>query len=261
MNTHTNPIVPYVFGETLIRTVTREGQPWFVGKDVCEVLGLGNVSMAIKGHSKTGNVGLDVDEADIMNHDTRSANGTIQGREVIIVNESGLYALIFKSRKPEARAFRKWVTGTVLPSIRKRGFYSHRTDQLLSFVRELMELGFTAKDASILARSEFPPLTKREREAQAVESKTQEALEELADPEGDLLLSLLLPGVDYRTADLFALLPAGHRILAFKTPRGRATAIGQVMERLNRLGKVARVNAQYSTFRLADPNKIVSMRP
>lgn len=254
--TITNPITPFLFGETLIRIVNQDGSPWFVGKDVCECLGLNNHRMAIQGSSKSGNLGLDDDEKGVMNHDTL---GGEQG--LLCINESGLYTLIFKSRKPEARAFRKWVTSVVLPAIRKRGFYSHRTDQLLSFVRELMELGFTAKDASILARSEFPPLTKREREMQAVEAKTQEALEELADPEGDLLLSLLLPGVDYRTADLFALLPAGHRILAFKTPRGRATAIGQVMERLNRLGKVARVNAQYSTFRLADPNKIVSMRP
>lgn len=260
-NTATPSLIPFVFGENLIRIITREGQPWFFGKDVCEYLGLGNTSMAINGNPKTGNVGLDSDEVDIMNHDTRSENGVIQSREVIIVSESGLFALIFKSRKPEARAFRKWVTSEVLPSIRKRGFYSHRTDQLLSFVRELIELGFTAKDASVLARSEFPPLTRRERLEQAAEQQTtaELAADMVADPDGELFLSGMQQGIKYRVRDFFAMLPPGHWILKKESPKGRETVIGAVMERLVRLGKVARVNARYATFRLVEESNIVAM--
>ncbi len=66
MNTN-NTITPFIFGEKLIRIVTRDGDPWFVGKDVCEHLGLGNASQAIKGNSASGALGLDDDEADIMN--------------------------------------------------------------------------------------------------------------------------------------------------------------------------------------------------
>jgi len=86
--------------------------PLFIAADVCEFLGLKNVSRAI--------ASLDDDEKLTLPM-IRSG----QSRDMVIVNESGLYSLIFKSRKDEARAFRKWVTGEVLPSIRKTGEYIH----------------------------------------------------------------------------------------------------------------------------------------
>ena len=100
-----------------IRTKVINGEPWFVGKDVCMMLGIQNSRDTL---SKV----LDEDEAGVATIYTRSSNGVEQNREVGIINESGLYHLIFISRKPEARAIRKWVTGTVLPSIRKTGSYS-----------------------------------------------------------------------------------------------------------------------------------------
>ena len=95
---------------TPIRVQVINNEPWFVAKDVCEVLGIVN--------HKDAASRLDDDE-------TRgSVMPTPSGRqECKMVNESGLYSLIFQSRKPEARAFRKWVTSEVLPSIRKRGYY------------------------------------------------------------------------------------------------------------------------------------------
>ena len=89
------------------------GEPWFVAVDVARVLDIQNTTDAIKC--------LDDDERARYNLG-RSANGG--GGETNIINESGLYNLIFRSRKPEAKKFRKWVTEEVLPSIRKTGSYS-----------------------------------------------------------------------------------------------------------------------------------------
>ena len=94
-----------------IRTVTRDGEPWFVAKDVCEALELGNSRQAL--------VRLDDDEKDVISTDTP---GGVQ--EVSIVNEPGLYTLILGSRKPEAKAFKRWVTHDILPAIRKTGRYA-----------------------------------------------------------------------------------------------------------------------------------------
>lgn len=94
-----------------IRIEKVNGEPWFVAKDICNALELSDVSMTVKR--------LDDDEKLIQ---TTLASG--QGREMWFVNESGLYSLIFQSRKPEAKAFRKWVTNVVLPSIRRTGLYS-----------------------------------------------------------------------------------------------------------------------------------------
>ena len=85
-------------------------QPWFIAKDVCTALELSEVSNTVKR--------LDDDEKL-----TRTVFVSGQGREMWFINESGLYNLIFQSRKPEARAFRKWVTNVVLPSIRQTGQY------------------------------------------------------------------------------------------------------------------------------------------
>ena len=85
-------------------------EPWFVAKDICEVLGIEKYRDAVSR--------LDEDERESVLVDTL---GGMQ--RMSAVSESGLYSLIFQSRKPEARKFRKWVTGEVLPSIRKKGYY------------------------------------------------------------------------------------------------------------------------------------------
>ena len=94
------------FGE--IRVVEKEGQPWFVAKDVCDILEIQNTTDATKR--------LDADEV------TRFNLGGLTG-ETNLVNEYGLYSLILGSRKPEAKKFKRWVTHEVLPSIRKNGGY------------------------------------------------------------------------------------------------------------------------------------------
>lgn len=98
------------FGE--LRVVSREGEPWFVAKDAAQALELGNMhsSLAL----------LDDDEKDAI-HSMDSAG---RSQEMTIISEAGLYSLILRSRKPEAKAFKRWVTHEVLPSIRKHGVYA-----------------------------------------------------------------------------------------------------------------------------------------
>jgi len=111
-----------------VRVVERENEPWFVGKDVCDCLGYSNSRETI---SK-----LDEDERDCV----RISDAIGRGRETIIINESGLYTLIMRSSKPEAKAFRKWVTSEVLPSIRKKGGYmSPQLTEMLQNTTNLVE--------------------------------------------------------------------------------------------------------------------------
>lgn len=98
-----------------VRAVTLEGEPWFVAADVCRALGLGNSSMAV---SK-----LDDDEKMTLSL-TDSHSGQRGGAQMAtIINEPGLYALVLSSRKPEAKAFKRWITHEVIPAIRKTGGY------------------------------------------------------------------------------------------------------------------------------------------
>jgi len=96
------------FGE--VRVISKGGEPWFVAKDVCDILDLGNPSQAV--------ARLDSDE-----RNTIILNEGIGNPEKTIVNEPGLYSLILGSRKAEARRFKRWITHEVIPSIRKHGAY------------------------------------------------------------------------------------------------------------------------------------------
>jgi prophage antirepressor-like protein len=101
------------FGQ--IRIMEIDGQPWWVLKDVCNALGIGNVTDTAKR--------LDCDEKAEFDSIEVSSNGTKQRRKRVVISESGLYAVILRSDKPNAKAFRKWVTSEVLPSIRKHGAF------------------------------------------------------------------------------------------------------------------------------------------
>ncbi len=103
------------FGE--VRTVEINGEGWLVGKDISEKLGYQNGSRDINRH---------VDEEDRMEF---SIHDGIQNRNMIVINESGLYSLVLGSKLPTAKKFKKWVTSDILPSIRKHGMYA--TDELL----------------------------------------------------------------------------------------------------------------------------------
>ena len=125
-----NPIQTFTYQSSTVRTVERDGEPWFVLKDVCDVLGI----------SKYRDVSerLDPDERGSVRVDTPGGPQTMTA-----VNESGLYSVILRSDKPEAKPFRKWVTSEVIPSIRRTGSYQKKqltpAEQLLAQAGVLVE--------------------------------------------------------------------------------------------------------------------------
>ena len=108
-----NNLVVFNFESNDVRTMTDEkGTPWFNANDICAVLGMTNSRKALADH---------VDPEDVTRRNTPTAGGV---QAINHINESGLYALIVGSNKPEAKKFKRWVTSDVLPSIRKTGSYS-----------------------------------------------------------------------------------------------------------------------------------------
>lgn len=106
-----NELKNFTFEDQQIRVLTIEGEPWFVGKDVAEVLGYSNSRKAIADH---------VDSEDKGVTKCYTLGGT---QQIAIINESGLYSLILSSKLPDAKKFKRWVTSEVLPTIRKHGAY------------------------------------------------------------------------------------------------------------------------------------------
>lgn len=123
------------FGE--IRTVNINGEPWFVGKDVAVALGYTNPQKAIRDH--------------VLNEDRMvNESFTVNGTKVILINESGLYALIFGSKLESAQRFKHWVTNEVLPTIRKTGGYQVKAPQ----GKELLALAVLEAQKTIAAQNE-----------------------------------------------------------------------------------------------------------
>nr|BDD46987.1 hypothetical protein 5 [Desulfobacteraceae bacterium] len=103
-----NNIIPFNYNSHRIRVIRdKNGQPWWIAKEICEILDLSNVSMVVQS--------LDDDE--------RSKFNLGRQGDAWLINEPGLYSLILKSRKPEAKKFKRWITHEVLPAIRKNGKY------------------------------------------------------------------------------------------------------------------------------------------
>lgn len=101
-----------------LRTIERDGEIWFVGKDIAEMLGYSNARNAVVNH---------VDSDDKLRTQIEYAG---QRREVSLINESGLYSLILSSKLPAAKDFKRWVTSEVLPSIRKTGNYKIQSSRV-----------------------------------------------------------------------------------------------------------------------------------
>ncbi|MGE6964059.1 BRO-N domain-containing protein [Bacillus thuringiensis] len=102
-----------------VRTVLQGGEPWFVAKDVCDVLSIKNSPDALGK--------LDSDEKD----DVGLTDTIGRKQKTSVINESALYSLIMSSRKPQAKAFKKWVTAEVLPTIRKTGGYVNNDEMFV----------------------------------------------------------------------------------------------------------------------------------
>ena len=122
-------IIPFNYESKEVRVIQDDnGKPWWVASDVCEVLGLSNTTEALKG--------LDEDEKSTL----RISEG---GPERNIINEPGLYSLIIRSNKPEAKKFKRWITHEVLPAIRKTGKYE---------IDSLSEIDLIIKSAQALKK-------------------------------------------------------------------------------------------------------------
>lgn len=130
------------FGQ--IRTLGRYGDPWFVGKDVSQVLGYSNTKDALAKH---------VDQEGKGGSQIATPSGA---QEMTIINESGLYSLIFASKLPSAKKFKRWVTSEVLPTIRRTGGYNAQSDsgQAIRLMEELLR----AKDEILHMKQEIMEL-------------------------------------------------------------------------------------------------------
>lgn len=107
----------FVFEKQQVRAMVMDGEPWFVGKDVAEVLGYTNPQKALRDH---------VDDEDKTVNELFTVNGT----KGVLINESGLYSLILSSKMPGVKQFKRWVTSEVLPGIRKNGGYIANQEEM-----------------------------------------------------------------------------------------------------------------------------------
>ncbi|WP_052372101.1 BRO family protein [Nocardia otitidiscaviarum] len=155
----TADLVPFTYEGATVRTIVVDGEPWFVARDICNILGLPNLSMALQR--------LAADEKGVNRIDTLGGP-----QEMAVVSESGMYALVLRSDKAEAQRFRRWVTGEVLPSIRRSGGYAVEAptgEKLLALAVIEAKAMLAAKDERI---AELEPKA--------------EVAEKLLDAEGDL---------------------------------------------------------------------------
>lgn len=150
-------VMPFSYDSREVRTAMIDGNVWFVASDVVDILGIGRVHDAIRG--------LDDDEKGT--HTIRTPGGN---QQVSVINEPGLYSLILRSRKPEAKTFRRWVTHTVIPEIRRTGQFG---SQVPSSFAEALELAAAKQRAIEAAEAKI-----------AADAPKIEAYEALMDAEG-----------------------------------------------------------------------------
>lgn len=133
-----NNIVAFKYEEQQVRTIEKNGEPWFVGKDVADILGYSDTAQAVRKH-------IDHEDKGVVEMTTPGGK-----QPVTIINESGLYSLILSSKLPTAKKFKHWVTSEVLPSIRKTGEYKITPAQQNRL--DIMERNSRAREASLWLR-------------------------------------------------------------------------------------------------------------
>ncbi len=171
ISTEYSNVIPFKFDKQEVRTLLIDDQPWFVAADVCASLAIGNVSLAVNGRADREKDGLDEDEKGIATVNTPSG-----AQEMLIVNESGLYALIFKSRKAEAKRFKKWVTAEVLPAIRKHGRYEDGKSRLATLIGQTIGTdGFHMLGAVVKGKVASLPKALQRRATSKIWSQTHAA--------------------------------------------------------------------------------------
>ncbi len=165
-----NSLQAFNYNNSEIRVIENNGEPWFVAKDVCEVLELADVTSAIKS--------LDDDEKMTLQN-PRSHSGQRGGAQYLnVINESGLYALAFRSNKPEAKTFSKWVRAEVLPTLRKTGSYSMTGLNPINIraaeaLRDIAQSIDDKNDKAIILREAFKLITGHELPQNQKKTKTK----------------------------------------------------------------------------------------
>ena len=160
-----------------VRTVVIDNEPWFVGKDVADILGYRNLNEAITDH---------VEEEDKLNSKTLSSFELNLGqRGGWIINESGLYSLILSSKLPKAKEFKRWVTSEVLPDIRKHGMYMTKQvmDNLVNDPRNFIQL--------LTAYADAKDKIKEQEETIAIMEPKAEYHDDVLDAEGVLTTTVI----------------------------------------------------------------------
>lgn len=183
-------IVPYDFEAQQVRVIDQDGQPWFSLADVCAVLDIVNVGGAA--------ARLDDDEKGSIRIADRTSSGGNPNQTII--NESGLFKLILRSRKVSAKRFTKWVTSEVLPTIRRTGGYGGPAAQI--------DLNDPATLQQLLLDHTGRALAREERVAE-LEPKA-DAFDQLADASGSLCVTDAAKALGVPPRRLFAWLEANH---------------------------------------------------
>ncbi|MEM9424798.1 MAG: Bro-N domain-containing protein, partial [Spirochaetota bacterium] len=142
------------FGPQEVRELEKDGEPWFVAKDVAEILGYSDTQAMTRS--------LDEDEKGVQTLHTLGGN-----QELTLISESGLYSAILRSTKPEAKAFKRWVTHEVLPSIRREGRYELERDKakLTSTVLDAQDRLIESQTAQIDLHKELAEQRERYRKS------------------------------------------------------------------------------------------------
>tara|TARA_R110001583_G_scaffold134993_1_gene286772 strand:+ start:2176 stop:2901 length:726 start_codon:yes stop_codon:yes gene_type:complete len=171
-------VIPFKFSTSDVRVVERDGDPWFVAKDVSEILGYPSAPQMTR----------------ILDDDEKGMHTLGGDQELSIISESGLFHAALKSRKPEAKPFRKWVTSEVLPSVRKTGGYGQ---QAVDFNNPAQLRGF------LLQATE--EIEKRDQHIAVLEPKAV-ALDRLSGSDGSLCITNAAKDLQMRPKDMFAYL-------------------------------------------------------
>ncbi|MEG3929468.1 BRO family protein [Microcoleus sp. T3_D1] len=189
----TTAISVFEFETLAIRIATLDGEPWFVAKDLCDVLDVANPSQALSR--------LEEDEKNtiILNEGNRG------NPSISVISESGMYALVLSSRKPAAKSFRKWVTAEVLPAIRKTGTYSVPVATPAPVPQSSLDVLAQSLQALTQVAQSMAEVERRQREQEAI-------------------LTQLVAGKEQAEAELAAL-PLSQELPADIPARGRTNMI------------------------------------
>jgi hypothetical protein len=227
-----NSLLNFAYGDHLIRSQQTPAGPLFVIADLCEVLELSNPTMACRG----------LHEDDLSSIEVIDSLGRIQHANAC--NESGLYQLIFQSRKKAAKAFTRWVTSEVLPAIRRTGSYSPAHQAFLALIREQIALGVSPDLAARMAGRLVP-------QEKPAARALLDSRPHPHDAEIDEILSHLQPEASYTIPTVIAALPSGHR-LRRGSAAAQSSAVGKVLSRAVRQQRLERDPdfPRTATFRL-----------